>query len=122
MTSVWLGFFYYLFFFVLAIGLLTIVVTVEISILCTYIQLCAEDHSWWWRAFHRGGCVSLYVAGYAVWFLYTTLGSMSGFLPVLVYASYMSIFISGIYFGMGAVGFLASGAFVYFIMGAVKAD
>jgi hypothetical protein len=44
MTSVWLGFFYYLFFFVLAVGILTIVINVEISILCTYVQLCAEDY------------------------------------------------------------------------------
>ena len=47
MTSLWLGFFYYLFGFVFIIGLLTIIINAEISILCTYVQLCAEDYQWW---------------------------------------------------------------------------
>jgi hypothetical protein len=34
----------------------------------------------------------------------------------------MSIFISGLYFAMGAVGFVSSGAFVFAIMRAVKAE
>ncbi|GBF98960.1 hypothetical protein Rsub_12606 [Raphidocelis subcapitata] len=122
MTSVWLGFFYYLFFFVLAVGLLTMIVNVEISVLCTYVQLCAEDHAWWWRSFHRGGSVAMYVALYSVSFLSSTLGNLSGFLPVLVYGSYMSIFVIGLYLSMGTVGFVSSYVFVHAIMRAVKAD
>ncbi|GBF99673.1 hypothetical protein Rsub_12492 [Raphidocelis subcapitata] len=122
MTSVWLGFFYYLFFFVLAVGLLTLIINVEISVLCTYVQLCAEDYAWWWRSFHRGGSVALYVAIYSVGFLSSTLHNLSGFLPILVYFSYMSVFITGLYFACGMVGFVASGAFVYAIMRAVKAE
>lgn len=48
MTSLWLGYFYYLFGFVLLIGLLTCIINAEISVLCTYVQLCAEDYQWWW--------------------------------------------------------------------------
>lgn len=47
MTSLWLGYFYYLFGFVFLIGLLTIVINCEIAVLCTYVQLCAEDYMWW---------------------------------------------------------------------------
>lgn len=47
LTSVWLGYFYYLFGFAFVIGLLTMVITAEIAVLCTYVQLCAEDHNWW---------------------------------------------------------------------------
>lgn len=47
MTSLWLGYFYYLFGFVFLIGFLTVIINAEISILCTYVQLCAEDYSWW---------------------------------------------------------------------------
>jgi transmembrane 9 superfamily protein 2/4 len=47
MTSLWLGYFYYLFGFVFLIGLLTIVINCEIAVLCTYVQLCAEDYTWW---------------------------------------------------------------------------
>lgn len=48
--------------------------------------------------------------------------SLSGFLPVLVYLSYMSIMIMGLYFAMGAVGMLSSMLFVHYIMSAVKQD
>jgi transmembrane 9 superfamily protein 2/4 len=47
MTSLWLGYFYYLFGFVFLIGLLTIIINCEIAVLCTYVQLCAEDYMWW---------------------------------------------------------------------------
>lgn len=119
MTSVWLGFFYYLFFFVLAVGVslhtrmgpiawgialirvmhlalwssiairpraqaLTFVINIEISVLCTYVQLCSEDYNWWWPSFYRGGSVAMYVAFYSVGFLSSTLHSLTGFLPVRV--------------------------------------
>ena len=122
MASVWLGYFYYLFFMALAVGVLTVVINVEISVLCTYVQLCAEDYLWWWRSFYRGGAAALYVALYSVGFLSSTLHNLSGFLPVLVYLSYMSIFATGLFFAMGAVGFAASGLFVLAIMKAVKAE
>lgn len=47
MTSLWMGYFYYLFGFVLIIGMLTIIINAEIAVLCTYVQLCAEDYLWW---------------------------------------------------------------------------
>ena len=47
MTSLWLGYFYYLFGFVFLIALLTAIINAEISVLCTYVQLCAEDYLWW---------------------------------------------------------------------------
>ena len=47
MTSLWLGYFYYLFGFVFLIGTLAVIINAEISVLCTYVQLCAEDYMWW---------------------------------------------------------------------------
>jgi transmembrane 9 superfamily protein 2/4 len=42
-----LSYFYYLFGFVFLIGILAMVINAEISVLCTYVQLCAEDYQWW---------------------------------------------------------------------------
>jgi transmembrane 9 superfamily protein 2/4 len=47
MASLWLGYFYYLFGFVFVVAALTGIVTVEVSVLCTYLQLRAEDYQWW---------------------------------------------------------------------------
>lgn len=122
MTSLWLGFFYYLFGFVFLIGLLTIIINCEISVLCTYVQLCAEDYLWWWQSFYRGGSVAFYVALYAVGFLGSSLHNLNGFLPILTYLSYMSIMILGLFTAMGTVGFASSFIFVYKIFAAVKQD
>lgn len=47
MSSMWMGYFYYLFGYLALIGILTFLVTIEVSVLCTYVQLCAEDYMWW---------------------------------------------------------------------------
>ena len=41
------GYFYYIFGFCFIVGLLTVIITIEVSIVCTYVQLCAEDYLWW---------------------------------------------------------------------------
>ncbi|GFR46382.1 hypothetical protein Agub_g7964 [Astrephomene gubernaculifera] len=122
MTSLWLGYFYYLFGFVLLIGALTCVINAEIAVLCTYVQLCAEDYSWWWRSFYRGASVSLYIGVYAVGFLASSLSTLTGFIPVFIYLCYMSLFVMAFYYAMGTLGFGASLWFVYSIFKAVKAD
>ncbi len=75
-----------------------------------------------WRSFFRGGSVAVYVSIYAIGFLGSTLHSLAGLLPILVYLSYMTICTLGLYFAMGAVGFVSSLWFVYYIFAAVKAD
>jgi len=122
MTSMWLGFFYYLFGFVFIIGLLTIIINAEISVLCTYVQLCAEDYQWWWHSFFRGGSVAFYVALYCLGFLGSSLNNLSGALPVFQYLCYMCILTLGLYEAMATTGFAASFLFVYKIFAAVKQD
>jgi len=122
MTSLWLGYFYYLFGFVFMIGVLTVLVTVEMSVLCTYVQLRAEDYLWWWQSFYRGGAVAVYIAVYALGFLLSSLSTLAGAIPVLIYLSYMTILIVGVYLGLGTVGFAASYTFCKAIFASLKAD
>lgn len=122
MTSLWMGFFYYLFGYLFIIGLLTFIVTVEVSMLCTYVQLCAENYHWWWNSFRRGGSIALYIMVYALGFLVTTLHSLSGGLSVVVYLSFMAVFVYGIFLAAGTIGFLSSFLFTYWIFKSVKLD
>lgn len=122
MTSLWGGYFYYLFGFIFIIGSLTVLINAEISVICTYAQLCAEDYHWWWQSFYRGGSVALYISFYALAFLASSLSSLQGFIPVLIYLCYMTILILAFYFAMGTIGFMSSFWFVYSIFKAVKAD
>ncbi|KAK9807028.1 hypothetical protein WJX72_011093 [[Myrmecia] bisecta] len=122
MTSIWQGYFYYIFGFCFVVGALTVIITVEVAVVCSYVQLCAEDYLWWWRSFMRGGSVAFYIGLYAIGFLFNTLHVLSGFLSVLLYLSYMALVLWGIYLAMGTVGFLSSFYFAYQIFGSVKAD
>ncbi|CAD7703264.1 unnamed protein product [Ostreobium quekettii] len=122
MTSMWMGYYYYLFGYLAMILILTIIITIEVSVLCTYVQLCTEDYHWWWRSFTRGGSIALYLMMYAAIFLYTMLHNLDGFLPFTLYTSYMGIVVWGTYLAMGTVGFISSFAFNYFIFASVKVD
>ena len=44
------GYFYYIFGFCFVVGMLTVLITVEVAIVCTYVQLCAEDYLWWYTS------------------------------------------------------------------------
>jgi len=122
MTSLWMGFFYYLFGYLFVVGLLTFIVTVEVSVLCTYVQLCAEDYHWWWQSFWRGGSISIYIIIYAIGFLVTTLHSLTGGLAVTIYLAFMMVFGFGVFLASGTVGFLSSLGFTYVIFKTVKLD
>lgn len=67
-------------------------------LLCTYR----------WSSFYRGGSVAFYMTLYALGFLMSTMSKLDGFIPVVIYLSYMSIIITGFYFAMGTIGFGAS--------------
>ena len=42
------GYFYYMFGFCFLVAILTVLITIEVAIVCTYVQLCAEDYLWWY--------------------------------------------------------------------------
>merc|ERR1711920_288245 len=106
-------------------GLLVILILMiscaEVAIMMCYMQLSAEDHQWWWRSFLNTASAGGYLFLYCLWFLSTKL-DLVGFLPVLVYLTYMSML--SLAFGLfcGAVGFLACLTFNKMIYGAVKVD
>eukprot|EP01025_Chloroclados_australasicus_P052878 TRINITY_DN6182_c0_g2_i1.p1 TRINITY_DN6182_c0_g2~~TRINITY_DN6182_c0_g2_i1.p1 ORF type:complete len:676 (+),score=29.99 TRINITY_DN6182_c0_g2_i1:38-2029(+) len=122
MSSLWQGFFYYLFGFLFIVCGMTILVVIEMAILCCYVQLCAEDYRWWWRSFHRGGSLAFFVLLYAFYFMATTLDNLSGTLSVFVYLAYMSLVVLGLYVSMGTIGFLSSYIFVTAIYSTMKSE
>mmetsp|Transcript_1560 Transcript_1560/g.3392 ORF Transcript_1560/g.3392 Transcript_1560/m.3392 type:complete len:747 (-) Transcript_1560:119-2359(-) len=121
MSALWLHQIYYVMGFLLAVLMILTATCAQVSIVLTYLQLCAENHRWWWWSFWNCGSAGIYLFAYAIWFLGSRL-EMVGFLPVVVYLTYMGMI--SVCFGIycGAVGFLASFWFVRTIYGAVKVD
>ncbi len=66
--------------------------------------------------------MAVYIALYALCFLLSSLSTLAGTIPVLIYLSYMTILIVGVYLGLGTVGFGASYIFCKAIFGSLKSD
>eukprot|EP00775_Hariotina_reticulata_P002526 gene2526-2828_t len=121
LTSVWLHQFYYLFGFIALVFVILCITCAEISIVLCYFQLCSEDYHWWWRAYLTSGTSAIYMFLYSSYYFYSKL-TITKFVPMLVYFTYMSVFSYGFFCLTGTIGFYACYWFVNKIYGAIKID
>lgn len=117
----WLHQIYYVMGFLFAVLIVLIISTAEMAIVLCYLQLSAEDHQWWWRSFFNGASVGMYLFLYSVWFFFSQM-QLVGFLPVMIYATYMSMISIALALFSGAVGVLSCFWFIKTIYGAIKVD
>ncbi|KAK9449693.1 uncharacterized protein V1518DRAFT_437431 [Limtongia smithiae] len=123
LKSVWQdksGYYYMYGFLGLTVAMLLVTV-IEISIVTTYFQLCAEDYNWWWRSFFVGAGSGVWIFVYSVWYFFAKL-EMAGFVSGLLFFSYS--FIGCVLYALctGTVSFLAAALFVRKIYASVKTD
>lgn len=121
MNALWLHQIYYVMGFLLAVLLILAATCAQVSIVMDYIQLCGEDHRWWWKSFCNCASAGVYLFCYSLWYLIFRL-ELVGILAVMVYLSYMSMI--SLCFGLfcGSVGFLCAFWFNAKIYGSVKVD
>jgi transmembrane 9 superfamily protein 2/4 len=121
MSALWLHQIYYVMGFLLAVLLILAATCAEVAVVMCYLQLCAEDHRWWWKSFWNCASAGVYLFLYSLWFLSTRL-ELVGVLPVVVYLTYMSMI--SVCFGLfcGSVGVIMCGWFTRTIYGALKVD
>lgn len=121
MSAIWLHQIYYVMGFLLALLFILFATCAEVSIVMCYLQLCAEDHRWYWKSFWNTATAGCYLALYSLWFLVSRL-ELVGILPVVVYLSYMTMI--SVCFGLfcGTVGVLTNFLFIRQIYGQVKLD
>jgi len=121
MTSVWLQRFYYVFGFLALVLLILLITCAEISIVLCYFQLCNEDYHWWWRSFLTAGSSGLYLFAYSIMYFFTQL-DITGFVPTLLYFTYMLVFATLFFLITGTIGFYSCHWFVWTIYSAIKVD
>jgi transmembrane 9 superfamily protein 2/4 len=121
MSALWLHQLYYIMGFLMAVLLILVVTIAQVAMVMCYLQLCVEDHRWWWKSFLNAACVGLYLFIYSLWFLGTKM-DLVGVLPVMVYLTYMSMISLSVGLMCGTVGYLSCFWFTKKIYGAVKAD
>lgn len=121
MSALWLHQIYYVMGFLFAVGLILYATCAQVSIVMCYLQLCAEDHRWWWKSFWNCATAGFYLFCYSIWFLASKM-HMVGVLPVTIYLTYMVFISAGFGLFCGSAGFLTSFMFTKRIYGSVKVD
>merc|ERR1712166_189170 len=51
MSALWLHQIYYMMGFLVVVLCILAATCAEVSVVMTYLQLCSEDHRWWWKSF-----------------------------------------------------------------------
>lgn len=108
--------YYYVFGFLAVVSLILLVAVAEVTIMTVFMQLCAENHDWWWRSFLVGGSSAVWVFAYCVWYYFFKL-NITGFVSSMLFFGYslMACCIYGLL--TGTVGFLSAYAFIRRIYG-----
>jgi transmembrane 9 superfamily protein 3 len=120
-TSFWAYKIYYVYGFMVLVTVILAIVTVCVTIVCTYFLLNAEDYRWRWTSFMAGGSTAFYVYLYSVYyFLFKT--KMYGLFQTTFYFGYMALFSLALGIMCGTVGYVGTAKFVRKIYSTVKID
>lgn len=121
MSALWLHQIYYMMGFLLVVLLILVATCAEVAVVMTYLQLCAEDHRFYWTSFFNCASAGFYLFLYSLWFLVSRL-DLVGVLPVVVYITYMGMISVCFSLFCGSIGVICSFTFVRVIYGALKVD
>ena len=116
MRAVWLDQIYYDTRVLLTTIAMLSSISCEVSIILCYLQLCREDHRWWWRSFLNCATSGVYAFAYGTWFLLREL-EITGLVSLLVYLMYIAMISVSLALYCGAIGFLSSFLFTRMIYG-----
>ncbi|XP_022079469.1 transmembrane 9 superfamily member 3-like [Acanthaster planci] len=120
-TSFWAYKIYYVFGFMLLVFFILAVVTICVTIVCTYFLLNAEDYRWQWTSFLAAASTALYVYFYSFYyFLFKT--KMYGLFQTTFYFGYMALFSIALGIMCGTLGYVGTSTFVRKIYSTVKID
>ncbi|XP_070545494.1 transmembrane 9 superfamily member 3-like [Ptychodera flava] len=120
-TSFWAYKIYYVYGFMLLVFLILAVVTVCVTIVCTYFLLNAEDYRWQWTSFLSAASTAFYVYVYSFYYFFFKT-KMYGLFQTMWYFGYMALFSLGLGIMCGTLGYVGTSTFVRKIYSTVKID
>ncbi|XP_049948947.1 transmembrane 9 superfamily member 3 [Schistocerca serialis cubense] len=123
-TSFWAYKIYYVYGFMLLVFIILMIVTVCVTIVCTYFLLNAEDYRWQWTSFLAASstesCIKLSMFYYFVICFF--VHRMYGLFQTAFYFGYMALFSLALGIMCGTVGYVGTSFFVRKIYSTVKID
>lgn len=120
-TSFWAYKIYYVYGFMLLVFVILAIVTMCVTIVCTYFLLNAEDYRWQWTSFLAGASTAGYVYIYSFYYFFFKT-KMYGLFQTVFYFGYMALFSLALGILCGMFGYLGTSAFVRKIYSTVKID
>lgn len=120
-TSFWAYKIYYVYGFMLLVFIILAIVTVCVTIVCTYFLLNAEDYRWQWTSFLSGASTAGYVYMYSFYY-YFFKTKMYGLFQTTFYFGYMALFSVALGILCGTFGYVGTSIFVRKIYSTVKID
>jgi transmembrane 9 superfamily member 2/4 len=107
LTAIWTQHqFYYTFGAAFLVFVILVVTCAEIAIFLCYLQLCNEDHRWWWRSYLASGSSALYLFLYTAFYFFTKL-QLTKAVPAMLYFGYMFMVSYAFFVLTGTIGFYA---------------
>jgi len=120
-TSFWAYKIYFVYGFMLLVYIILAIVTVCVTIVCTYFLLNAEDYRWQWTSFLAGASTGGYVYIYSIYYFFWKT-KMFGIFQTTFYFGYMGLMAAVLGVMCGAIGWAGTSAFVHKIYRNVKID
>ncbi|XP_039272977.2 transmembrane 9 superfamily member 3-like [Styela clava] len=120
-TSFWAYKIYYVYGFTLLVLAILAIVTVCVTIVCTYFLLNAEDYRWQWTSFSAASSTAVYVYVYSFYYFFFKT-KMYGLFQTVYYFGYMAVFSIAMGMMCGSLGYLGTSLFVRKIYMYVKID
>lgn len=121
MRSVWRSYMYAMYGFLFVnLQLLTLIISL-LSIVQTYVQLNAQNWSWWWRAFNLGASGGIYMGVYSLYFMIFNL-QMDLLAGEIIFLLYMFLGTTCFAIMCGTISVIASYCFVVSIYSSIKGE
>merc|ERR1719295_1647709 len=120
-TSFWAYKIYYVYGFMLLVFVILAIVTICVTIVCTYFLLNAEDYRWQWTSFLSAASTSLYVYLYSMYYFFFKT-KMYGLFQTAFYFGYKALFSAALGMMCGTLGYFGTSLFVRKIFSTVKID
>jgi len=113
------GQYFYYFGFALIAFTSTILITAEVSIVISYVQICHENHRWWWRSFFISAFTGVWCFIYMMVY-FASRDSLSG-LTFYLFATVSFLASFTLALSLGACGFVGTYYFMRYIYGNLRA-
>ncbi|KAI9485337.1 MAG: hypothetical protein EXX96DRAFT_5403 [Benjaminiella poitrasii] len=102
-------------------AILMMITVSEITIIFIFLQLCSEDHHWWWPSFLIGASPTLYLFGYSIFYLFQK-SEIVGLVSITIYVLRLTLLSGLIAVCTGTLGFVSVYLIIKRIYSTVKID